>query len=427
MHASDRAHLDFADPSTLVDYAKSLDCIHCGLCLTSCPTYRLTGVESSSPRGRIHLMRGVAEGRLEPDAGYRQELDFCLLCRHCESVCPAGVQFGALMEHARDAAPSPRGPAARLARWLGLRVLLPSRPLLSAARVVTFALQRSGLARVCVVFGGLGRALATLPPVAFRRRTPRRAGTADGEPVLALEGCVLPEVFPEVARDTLTTLGCAGCAVEWLQGVTCCGSLNAHNGDLDGARRAARALIEALEASGDERPLVVNSAGCSAHMKELAQLFGPSDPWHARAQRASARVHDYTEFLAQRLDALPPLQWRGAGPLAWDDPCHLCHGQGIRSEPRRVLAALGAPLVTLAGSESCCGSAGLYAVLRPADAAAVFAEKRAAFEASGARVLVTANPGCQLQWRAGLADLDVRVLHLASVVAAALPSDELAD
>ena len=410
---------DLSDPKTLVDYTKSLDCIHCGLCLTSCPTFRLTGVESSSPRGRIHQMRGVAEGRLSPDADYAEELDFCLLCRHCESVCPAGVEFGALMEHARDARSVPRGFLARVARWIGFRALLPSRAALTVMRLGTALLQRLGIARRAAIFGSLGKGLASLPRVPWRRPAPPAAGPAGGAPVLSLEGCVLPELFPNVARDTNLTLGSAGFAVERLDGVVCCGSLHAHNGDLAGARALARTLIDRLERTNDERPLVVNSAGCSAHLKELSHLFAGDPDWKERAERAAARVFDYAEFLGRNADRLKPMRWSGTAPLTWDDPCHLCHGQGVRSEPRAILERLGAPLVPLERSESCCGSAGLYSLLRPDDSQAVFREKRAAFEASGARVLVTANPGCQLQWSAGLSDLEVEVLHLATVVARA--------
>ena len=413
--------MDFSDPTALVDYAKSLDCIHCGLCLTSCPTFRVSGVESSSPRGRIHLMRGVAEGRLEPDRAYAEELDYCLLCRNCESVCPAGVRFGSMMEHARDATSQvvKRGLAARFARWAGLRVLLRSRALLGVARIGTAVLQRTGLAGLVARFGGLAGGLGTLPTVSFARGVPKQAMPASPArgSVWVYEGCVLPEVFPEVARDTLSSLAAFGFEARMLPRSTCCGSLSAHNGDLDGARASAYDLIAALEATGDDAPLVLNSAGCSAHMKELAHLFGDDDPWKPRAERAAARIVDLAEFLAPRLEHAPPMSWPDSKPVTWDDPCHLCHGQGVRDEPRAVLAKAGVPLVPLANSEACCGSAGLYATLRPADAAQVFEPKREAFQASGAKVLVTANPGCHLQWRAGLKDLDVEVVHLATVVA----------
>ena len=187
-------------------------------------------------------------------------------------------------------------------------------------------------------------------------------------------------------------------------------------------------MVAACEAAGDG-PMVVNSAGCGAHMKELHHLFAEGDPWRARAARFAARVRDFSEVVAPALEERAPLALpAGAvpGPAAWDDPCHLCHGQGVRAEPRRVLARLGGlDLVALPGSESCCGSAGIYSLLRPADAAAVFAPKREAFAASGARTLITANPGCQLQWEGGLrrAGDDARVVHLAELVDRALAAE----
>jgi glycolate oxidase iron-sulfur subunit len=425
------------DGQSLVDYTKTLDCIHCGLCLETCPTYRLTGIESSSPRGRIHLMRSVAEGRIEPDAAYAEELDFCLLCRHCETACPAGVQFGALMEHARSTAPAAatRGPLARLARWFGFRVLLPRRWALTLAGHALRAAQVLGVTRVALAL--LGRFVAVapsapnVPPARARRLLPQRSepiGVSRG-PVQVLEGCVMPLLFGRVNRATVRTLQHLGHEVEPLPGGACCGSLHAHNGDLEGARVLARRLLRAAESAatrpGGAPPIVVNSAGCSAHLKELAHLFEPSDPDHALAEAFAARVEDVSEFVAPRLEQRPPdrsIEGAWPGPFAYDDPCHLCHAQGVRKEPRQVLAELpGMRLVPLSGSENCCGSAGIYSLLRPADSAAVLEPKLDALERSGARTLVTSNPGCHLQWEAGIArrGLDVRVVHISELVARA--------
>ncbi len=419
----------------LVDYAKTLDCIHCGLCLQTCPTFRLTGAESSSPRGRIHLMRAVAEGRLAADREFAEELEFCLLCRHCESVCPAGVRFGAMMEFARGrlAEERPGGWLARLSRWLGFRVLLPHRLALRLAGSGLRLAQVTGLDRLADrALGERGlRHLPRIPPLSARRLLPRSVpaqGSARAS-VLFLEGCVMPEFHQRVNRSTVRSLALLGVASRTPPGVVCCGSLHAHNGDLEGARALARSLIAACEretaAGGDPLPLVVNSAGCGAHLKELQHLFGPGDPPHARAAALAARVRDYAEFVAPLLaDGSVAL---GAPdlprPIAWDDPCHLCHGQGIRAEPRAILDRIhGLARVELPDSESCCGSAGIYSLLRPADSRAVFAKKLADLERCGARTLVTANPGCQLQWESGLARAGsaVRVVHLAELVDAAL-------
>ncbi len=404
------------DPRTLVDYAKSLDCVHCGLCLNTCPTYKLTGREPSSPRGRIHLMRSLAEGAIEPDADFAEEMDFCLLCRHCESVCPSGVRFGAMMEHTRGALePLRRRPLhVRIARALGFGLFLRDRGALSLA------------ARVARIVGR-SRLPASSERVVLPTLTP-----AEGErhaTVVLLEGCVMPELLGNVNRASATVLARAGCEVRVSPNLFCCGSLHAHNGELAGARALARAAIEACESLCDERgtplALVTNSAGCGSHLKELAALFEPGDPWRARAAALAARTLDLAELLARepirarlasrvrRSNALESL-----APITWDDPCHLCHGQGIRREPRALLGLVPLARVELDGSENCCGSAGTWSLARPADAKAVLAPRLDALRASGARTLVTANPGCHLQWDTGVraAGLDVRVLHLAELL-----------
>ena len=419
--------------AALVDYAKSLDCIHCGLCLQTCPTFRLTGAEASSPRGRIHLMRAVAEGRLRADDAFADEMDFCLLCRHCESVCPAGVHFGAMMEHTRGALETrrPGGVLRRLARWLGFRVVLPHRLALRAAGSLlrlAQALRLDVLADRVTGERGL-RHLPRVPPLSARRLLARRTPAEGRElgQVVLLEGCVMPEFHGRVNRATARSLARLGLGVRVPAGVTCCGSLHAHNGDPEGSRTLAWRLIEAYErerdAGGAPLAVIVNSAGCGAHLKELHHLFTPGDAWHARAEALARRVRDYSEQVAPLLSQAALVRPDVPQPVTWDDPCHLCHAQGVRAEPRAVLKGLpGLERVELPDSESCCGSAGIYSILRPADSRAVFAKKLADLERSGARTVVTANPGCHMQWESGLARAgsSVRVVHLAELVDAAL-------
>ena len=424
----------------LVDYAASLDCIHCGLCLRTCPTYQLTGRESSSPRGRIHLMRAVAEDRLDPLApAYGEELEFCLVCRHCESVCPAGVRFGEMMEHARSALAeaAPRPWYQRTARWLGFGKVLRSRAALRLAFGALRLLQRSGAVHVAARLAGRrGAALAAMPAVppskeraALPAITPAR-GTRIGA-IAVLEGCVMPELYGRVNRATVAALSAAGLECRTAPGHVCCGALHAHNGELEGARDLARSTIERFDAlrneGGAPLPIAVNSAGCGAHMKAYGHLFADDAAWRERAVRFAARVQDLTEVLAPHAQRLGlELAPRALGKVAYDDPCHLCHGQRIRKEPRVLLDAVrGLERVELEGSESCCGSAGIYSLLRPADSQAIFAGKAQSLEQSGADVLVTANPGCQLQWESGLAQAGStkRVMHLAEVLALALPAE----
>lgn len=431
--------------STLVDYAKSLDCIHCGLCLRSCPTYVLSGRESSSPRGRIHLMRAVAEARLEADRVFAEEMDFCLVCRNCESVCPAGVEFGSMMEHTRDelARALPPGPLVRFARWVGFRLILPNRFALRAASFGLRTAQTMGLIKLVALIGGVrGKALAAQPPVPpMRERRPLPAITpAEGEPTGAaamLTGCVMPEWLGRVNRATAHVLSASGCQVATAPGHTCCGALHAHNGDLEHARHLARGTIAAFDGlqseDGTPLPVVINSAGCGAHMREYGKLLANDPTWKSRADSFSARVLDLSEFLTQGAPAERLQERLAAGPgaaalgqVAYDDPCHLCHGQGVRSEPRSLLDSVpNLQRTNLDEPESCCGSAGIYSILRPADSQAILATKLEDLARSGAETLVTANPGCQLQWTSGLAagDSKVRVLHLAELLSEALKTD----
>jgi len=417
-----------SNAATLVDYAKSLDCIHCGLCLHTCPTYRLTGAEPSSPRGRIHLMRAVAEERLEADDAFANEMDFCLVCRHCESVCPAGVEFGAMMEFTRDQLieRQPQSLFKRLARQVGLRWVLPSRRWTRfAVSLLRFA-QRTRLVRlVAPLFGERGRALASfpsVPPAGERSRVPSTTPTGG---VWLLEGCVMPELFGRVNHATSRLLASVGLGVRTSNEHVCCGALHAHNGDLSEARKLARATISAFEDAADA-PVVLNSAGCGAHMKEYGRLLAEDADWCERAQAFADRVVDLSELLCEsryREQLAAKLKRSPARRLTYDDPCHLCHGQSVRSQPRELLDLLpDIERTELTDSESCCGSAGIYSLLRPADSNRILDAKLDALRASGASVLVTANPGCHLQWQSGIerAGLDIEVKHLAEVLDEAL-------
>jgi glycolate oxidase iron-sulfur subunit len=429
-------------PEEIVDYALSLDCVHCGLCLRTCPTYMATGRESASPRGRIHLMRAVAEGQGEVDALWIDELDHCLLCRNCESVCPSGVEYAHLLAHTREAlADDPRRSwLSRRLLGFGLGTVLTRRGWLSLAATALELAQRTGLFRVFGRWlGPVGRSMRDVPPVppAEERRPLPTHSPAHGprrDAVAVLEGCVMPELLGRVNRATVRVLQACGRDVHAPAGHVCCGALHAHNGDLEGARRLARGTIAAFEGlrAPDGRPatVVVNSAGCSAQMKEYGELLAGDPAWAGRARAFSARVRDVNEYLAdEALDDLRGALGDGSprvrGPIAYDDPCHLCHGQGVRSQPRILLDALGVERVELEESESCCGSAGLYSTLRPDDSREILAPRLDALERCGARTLVTANPGCHLQWAGGVAsrDWDHEVLHVVELVDRALNGD----
>jgi glycolate dehydrogenase iron-sulfur subunit len=438
--------------------ARFLDCVHCGLCHSACPTYVALGTEADSPRGRIHLMRALQEGALPLDAAAVAHLDLCLGCRGCETACPSGVAYGALIEAARPWIERRyRRPAGvRLRRRLVL-ALLPYPARLRLALAPLRVLERAGvLGAVRRAAARLGPRLAYLahlvpatlgPPARISPRTPAR-GTERAR-VQLLVGCVMPELFPATVRSTVDVLAANGCTVEVPVGQGCCGALSLHAGDREGARRLARANVDAFEAAGAGALLVVNAAGCGAIMKEYGHLLADDPVYAARARALAARVRDATELLAalplvppripaRRSPASPatpappgvPALQRPTEPvtpapprrIAYHDPCHLAHAQGIRLPPRALLAAIpGVTLVPMADEDLCCGSAGHYNVMQPAVARELVARKVAAIRASGADAVATANAGCALQLEAGLrtAGLATPVRHVLDLLAEA--------
>ena len=265
-----------------------------------------------------------------------------------------------------------------------------------------------------------------VPPRSERAALPSRTPATGPKRASAavLEGCVMRELYGRVNRATVATLARLGVESHSAPEHVCCGALHAHNGDLAGARALARRTVQAFEALRDERgaplPLVVNSAGCGAHLRDYGRLLADDPEFAERARALAARAVDFSVFAARHAPAEFAPSGAGLGRITYDDPCHLCHGQGVRREPRALLDRLsGCERVELPESESCCGSAGIYALLRPDDSQAIFARKLEALEETGADVLVTANPGCQMQWETGLARAGsrVRVVHLAELLA----------
>jgi glycolate oxidase iron-sulfur subunit len=383
-------------------YPGTLDCVHCGLCLSSCPTYRETGRETSSPRGRVYLMRGVAEGRIPLGAALAEEAYLCLGCRACETACPSGVKFGALLEGTRAAveAAGLRAGLAKRIETFALRRVLP-RPRRLALGVRTLALaQRLGAGRVA---RHLPRRLADawqllpeIPPAAARRRLPRTIpaeGARRGR-VALFEGCLMPELFGPVNAATARVLAKNGFEVVVPEGQGCCGALHRHAGDPGFA-----AALEArnLTAYEGEDAIVVNSSGCSAALREGA---------------LAARVRDVCEFLdAAGLVAEPP---RREGTLCYDDPCHLVHAQGIADAPRRLLAQVpGLRLVPHDDPASCCGAAGIYNLTHPEMSRAVLERKMNALAVADPDWIASGNPGCLMQLAAGARarHLRARVVH----------------
>jgi glycolate oxidase iron-sulfur subunit len=412
-----------------LDGARLLACVHCGFCLPTCPTYAELGIEPDSPRGRIYLLKALADGRLGLTDSVVRHLSLCLDCRACETACPSGVEYGWLIEAARVELERqrPGSPGRRLLRRIALRGLLPRPGLLRAVARGLRLYQRSGLQRL-VRSSGLLRLLPAglraseallppLPPVAGGRLpavTPAR-GSRRGR-VALLAGCVQDAVFRADNEATIRCLVRNGAEVVVPPGQGCCGALQAHAGDPGTAAALARRTIAAFERAGATHVLV-NAAGCGAHLKAYGRLLAGDPAWAPRAVAFARTVLDVTEFLA-RAPLRGPL-----GPLpvraTYHDPCHLVHGQRVREAPRALLRAVpGLELVELRESELCCGSAGHYNLTEPEMAGRLLARKIRHVEATGAQVLVTANAGCLLQLQAGVRarGLTVEVLHVMTLL-----------
>lgn len=395
-------------------YERSLDCVHCGLCLPTCPTYRETGRETSSPRGRIYLLRGVAEGRIELGDAVAEEAFLCLGCRACETACPSGVRFGSMLELARgevQRANLRRGWSPRLERW-ALRGLVPHPARLAAVLRLLALVQRTGLDRLVAPLlprrlRELHAQLPQLPAAAERRPLPARI-PAEGERrgrVALFVGCVMPELFGPVNAATARVLARNGYDVEVPRAQGCCGALHAHAGDLEYAHALGRRNLEAFAAVGGVDAVIVNSAGCGAVLREL------EDWLPGEGGRLAARVRDVSEFLDDV--GLRAPENRVDARVCYDDPCHLVHGQGVSAAPRALLAQIaGIELLDHADPGSCCGAAGIYNLTHTEMSQAVLARKLDALLAADPDVVATGNPGCLMQLRAGLE----RAGHRAKVV-----------
>lgn len=380
------------------------DCVHCGFCLPSCPTYVLWGEEMDSPRGRIYLMKEGLEGEPMSDSMV-QHWDRCLGCMACVTACPSGVQYDKLIEATRAQVERrhDRSPADRALRAL-IFSLFPHPRRLRLLRGPLRGLQRTGLDRRLRRSGLLERlspqlaAMESLAPRLGRaERLPERA-PAVGERravVGMLTGCVQREFFPGVNAATVRVLQHEGCEVVVPRSQGCCGALSVHNGREAEAQRYARALVDAFEDAGVER-VVVNAAGCGSTMKEYADLLADDPAYADRARDFADKVRDVSELLVE----LGPVATRHPleVSIAYHDACHLGHAQGVRSQPRELLRQIpGVELREVAEADLCCGSAGIYNILNPEPARELGDRKAANIVATGAELLVTANPGCLMQ------------------------------
>jgi glycolate oxidase iron-sulfur subunit len=410
---------------------KILACVHCGLCLEACPTYVATGDENDGPRGRIYLMRAVKEERLAPDSeAFQAHIDRCLGCRACESACPAGVQYGQLLEAARAeilaVQTKPKG-TARLLRFVLKHVW--SRPALLRAG---FALARTfrdlGLANL-LIKTGISRGISAQFEFALalldgsRDGNPRATEGAAGmtatreksgqdacAPLLLFKGCVTEGLFARVNQATRRVLEVNGSEVREPPAQVCCGALHAHAGDLEGARALARKNIDAF--ADADALIVTNAGGCGAMLASYAHLFDHDEQYAERARKFSARIRD----IGQQLQAIAFRNGANIGfeRTTYDASCHLLHGQHAADASLQMLWAIpDLNFTMLNGSDVCCGGAGVYNLMQPELSDEVLAEKLSNIEQSGAKLLATGNPGCHMQIAAGarLAGIPLRVCH----------------
>jgi glycolate oxidase iron-sulfur subunit len=419
---------------TIPVYEDYTRCVHCGLCLNHCPTYRLWQLEADSPRGRIRQMILVNENQLPMSSVFVDHIDKCLDCRSCETACPSGVEYGKLVEYARAqiARDYERPWLSRVTRNFVFNRLLPSPARIATAGKLLRFYQRSGLQTIARGTGilrlfGLAQRERLLPLIdgefffnklgkTFRAVGERRARVA------FFAGCVANVAFSKLSEATIRVLTANGCEVVVPDQQFCCGALAAHAGVREAARSLARKNIRAFEKESFDA-IITNAAGCGATLKEYERLFSPEEPEYERALAFREKVRDVTEFLAAL--GLSAKLRQLAVRVTYQDSCHLLHGQKIREAPRQLLRAIpGLEFIELPYSDICCGSAGVYNLTETKASLDLLDEKMRFAKETGARVIATANPGCLLQMRAGVEihKTGQEVLHVVEILDRALPA-----
>lgn len=424
-----------ASSRDVVDYELLFDCVHCGLCLEACPTYALTRTEMDSPRGRIYLMKALAEERIELDADIVRHLDLCLGCRGCETACPSGVHYGALIEKARDYVERVhrRKLADRIRRWaIGALFPYPKRMRLMLAPLAI--IERAGLrpALQRMMPRALRGWMELLPPLSGHAGRSEQLNTSEsiqiaggaarseqvnrrhGMPprVTVHPGCVAQVIADSANRNSGKALEAAGYQIARMPEAACCGALDLHSGNRERARRFARANVSALSALG-ATAIVSAASGCATAMAEYGELLKDDPELATSAREVSAKVKDLSSLILEK--SVPA----GSGvncTVTYHDACHLAHGLGMRESPRKLLQSIpGVRLIELAESDLCCGSAGSYNLTEPEMAHALAQRKVDNIIATGADYVVMANVGCQFQIAAELRRrrAKTRAIHLA--------------
>ena len=419
-----------------LDYSVVQQCMHCGLCLPTCPTYDATKLERNSPRGRIALMRSIADGRLEATKTFADEMYFCLGCLACMTACPAGVNYAELFEHARAEAESSgalASPKRKLIRNFTLRWLFMDLHRLQLVGYVLRLYQQLGLQTFLRRSGLLKllprrlRELEAMTPAVQQQFSADLIDTvtpATGGPkkyrVAMLLGCAQDLIFSDVNRDTVEVLARNGCEVVTPAAQHCCGSLHAHNGEWELAQQLARKNIDQF-APSDFDAIITNAGGCGSHLKHYAKLLEGDSVYEARAHEWDHKVKDIHEWLVE-IGVVPPPDSGDARVVTYHESCHLCHGQKITSQPRALLKTIpGVKLVELFESNWCCGSAGIYNLTQPEMADELLERKMKHIRSTGCTVVATGNPGCLLQIINGAKKegLALRVVHPVTLLAEA--------
>lgn len=423
-----------------MDYSVLQQCMHCGMCLPTCPTYEETGRERNSPRGRIALMRAIADGDLEVTPAFADEMYYCLGCLACVTACPAGVDYPHLFEAARsdiEQSGVQTGVQRKFWRWLSVKTIFMSPRLLHLVGRMLRLYQVSGacaIVRKLKLTAVLPKRLAELEPTTPQVRAKFSSQLIDdweypvGDTpkyrVGMLTGCVQDLVFSDVNRDTVDVLLTNGCAVFTPRLQSCCGSLHAHNGELALAQELARRQLDTFDL--DQLDAVIsNAGGCGAHLKSYGHLLADDPAYVERARAWDAKLFDIHEWLI-KIDFRTPLPASPAPspetPITYHDSCHLCHGQKIVRQPRDILRRIpGLRLTELPEASWCCGSAGIYNITQPEQAGKLQMRKMDNIAKTGCQTVATANPGCHLQLENGfkLTGRDGRVRHPVSLLAEA--------
>jgi len=426
-----------------LDYSVVQKCIHCGFCLPSCPTYDATKKETSSPRGRIAMMRAVADGKLEASAAFADEMYFCLGCLACQTACPAGVDFAHLIEMGR--AESERvgalaTPKRNVVRSFALKWLFakPSR-LRFVARLLRLDQSVGFSAAISKLLPKHIRELRAMQPKICKKfsfqlideiEKPVAASVSERSPLAhargykvgILTGCVQDVAFSDVNRDTVDVLLANGCAVVTPRPQVCCGSLMAHNGELELAKEMARQNLDAFDVENLDA-IIINAAGCGSHMKHCDRLLEGDAAYRERAKIWSSKVKDISEFLVE-IGFRKPSAVSGqlSATITYHEACHLVHGQKVSAQPRALLASLpNSKLVELPEAAWCCGSAGIYNITQPEMAAQLQQRKIEKILSTDATIVATANSGCVIQIASGLKQrgAQMRVAHPVTLLAEA--------